>query len=131
MDSVAEFIAKKCRGGKVIEVGIGFYTKVAERLGELNINIIVIDANKDAIRKARELGLNGYVDDIFNPSLELYKGACCIYSIRPTPEMMPALLKLAKRLGIPLYIIPLTGDSPPREMKLINYKGIPIYKWEP
>ncbi|MFA4701757.1 UPF0146 family protein [Pyrococcus kukulkanii] len=131
MDSVAEFIAKRCMARKVIEVGIGFYTKVAEKLRELNVNVIVIDVNEDSIKKARELGLEGHVDDIFNPSLELYKGACCIYSIRPTPEMMPALLKLAKNLRVPLYIVPLTGDSPPREMKLINYKGIPIYKWEP
>ena len=131
MDSVAEFIAKKCKAGKVIEIGVGFYTKIAEKLRELNVNVIVVDVNESSIKRARELGLEGYVDDIFNHSPEIYRGACCIYSIRPTPEMMPALLRLAKKLGVPLYIVPLTGDSPPKEMKLINYRGIPIYKWEP
>ncbi|AFK21878.1 UPF0146 family protein [Pyrococcus sp. ST04] len=131
MKEIARFIADEIKTGKIAEIGIGHYFEVANTLKELGLEVIVIDIRPDVIEKARKLGLEGFIDDIFRPNFKIYTEIRAVYSIRPTPEMMPALLNLAKKLRIPLYIVPLTGDIPPREMKLINYKGIPIYKWEP
>ncbi|BAA29278.1 UPF0146 family protein [Pyrococcus horikoshii] len=131
MIEVAEIIAREIRRGKIVEIGVGFYLEVAKRLRESGIDILVVDINEKAINYARKQGIKGVVDDIFNPTLGIYKDAKAIYSIRPAPEMMKPLLDLARKLKIPLYIVPLTGDRTPNGMKLINYKGIPIYKWEP
>ncbi|CAB49118.1 UPF0146 family protein [Pyrococcus abyssi] len=131
MIEVAEFIAREVKKGKVIEVGIGFYTRIAKRLKELGFDVLAIDINKDAVVNAKNSGLNAEVDDIFNPNISLYMGAKAIYSIRPTPEMMNYILKISKAVKVPAYIVPLTGDPVPQGMKLITYRGIPIYKWEP
>ncbi|HIP88471.1 MAG TPA: hypothetical protein EYH24_00480 [Thermococcus paralvinellae] len=113
-----------------MEVGVGFNFKAALKLKELGFDILVVDWNPKAVETAKGLKLNAVVDDIFNPRLEIYSGASAIYSIRPTPEMMPYLIKLARTIKAPLYIIPFSTDSTPKRMKLENYKGLAIYKLE-
>ncbi|MDK2870550.1 MAG: uncharacterized protein PWP39_1785 [Pyrococcus sp.] len=132
MEALAELIKRKVpKEGLIVEVGVGFYLKVAKKLKEYGLNVIVVDINREAIRNAMKEGIPGFVDDIFNPNLKIYLKAGAIYSIRPNPEIMRALLSLAKKIKVPLYVVPLSGDVPPREMKLINYKGISVYVWEP
>ncbi|AEC51641.1 hypothetical protein PNA2_0725 [Pyrococcus sp. NA2] len=128
---LSEFIANYVKDGRIVEVGAGFYLKVAMKLKEMGFEVLVVDKNVEAVENAKRLGLNAEVDDVFNPRLELYEGVDVIYSIRPTPEMMPALVKLSKKVNVPMLIVPLTGDSPPNEMKLVNYKGIPVYIFVP
>jgi len=129
-EKLAEYLSQKIRKGKIIEVGVGFNFKAALKLKELGFDILVVDWNSKAIETAKGLKLNAVVDDIFNPRLGIYNGASAIYSIRPTPEMMPYLIKLARTIKAPLYIIPFSTDSAPKEMKLENYKGLAIYKLE-
>ena len=129
-EKLAEYLSQKIGKGKIIEVGVGFNFKAALKLKELGFNILVVDWNSKAIETAKGLKLNAVVDDIFNPRLGIYNGASAIYSIRPTPEMMPYLINLARTIKASLYIIPFSTDSIPKEMKLENYKGLAIYKLE-
>lgn len=130
-EKFAIFLAERHPKGKFVEIGVGFNFKVALRLKNLGRKVLVIDWNPEAVKKAQELGLEAYVDNVFSPSLEIYRGAVAIYSIRPTPEIIRPILKLAQLLKIPVYILPFSLDSMPRILRLENYKGLPIYSWKP
>jgi len=113
---------------KIIEIGIGYYFNVAKSLSNhKDLNLIVIDANNDAIERAKEEGLNAFVDDIFNPKLDIYKDADLIYSIRPPRDLQPFILNICKKYNISLLIKPLYGETPISDLKLINYKGNALY----
>ncbi|WP_456394848.1 UPF0146 family protein [Thermococcus sp.] len=116
--------------GRVAEIGVGFNFKVALKLKELGLDVFVVDWNKGAVEKARELGLEAYVDDVFNPDLMLYEGVEALYSVRPTPEIVRPILKLAEKLGVPAYILPFSLDEMPRGLRLENYRGLAIYTTE-
>ena len=121
---------KNNKSFKIIEIGIGYYFNVAKSLNNHeNLNLIVIDANKDAIDKAKKEGLNAFVDDIFEPKLDVYKDADLIYSIRPPRDLQPFILNICKKYSIPLLIKPLYGETPINDLKLINYKGNALYLW--
>ncbi len=124
------FYLKERANGRIVEIGVGFNFKVALKLKELGMDIFVVDWNKESIIKARERGLEAYVDDVFNPNLKLYRDVRVIYSIRPTPEIIRPILRLARKLGVPAYILPFSLDEMPHELKLENYKDLAIYTTE-
>lgn len=127
LEDFADFIASRVPKGKVVELGIGFQFKVALRLKELGYDVLAVDWNPASVEKARELGINAVRDDLFSPNLELYRGVKALYTVRPTPEIVRPILELGKKLGVPVYILPLAGDTMPRTMRLINYRGLAIY----
>ena len=113
---------------KIAELGIGYYYGVAKLLNNHNdIDLIVVDMNKDAINKANKQGLNGVVDNIFNPSDNIYKDIDIIYSIRPPRDLQPYILNICKKNNCKLIIKPLSGEQPIDSLKLVNYKGAPLY----
>jgi hypothetical protein len=130
IEDFADFLLEHT-GGQLTEVGIGFQFKVALRLMERGREVTAIDWNRDAVEKARELGINAYIDDIFHPSLELYEGSRALYSVRPTPEIIKPILELGRILGTPVFILPLAGDTMPRFMRLVNFRGLAIYTTKP
>ncbi|ASI99525.1 UPF0146 family protein [Thermococcus celer] len=131
IEDFAEFLAEKVPGGKVVEIGIGFQFSVALRLKELGYDVLAIDWNPKSVERARELGINAVRDDVFNPRLGLYEDANAIYSVRPTPEIVRPILNLGRRLNVPVYILPLSGDTVPRTMRLVNHRGLAIYTAKP
>ncbi|GAB6136389.1 UPF0146 family protein [Thermococcus prieurii] len=131
LETLADFIAQNFPRGKAVELGIGFQTKVALRLTELGYDVLAIDWNEKAVENARKAGIKAVRDDLFRPRLELYKDAVVLYSVRPTPEIMKPILELSKKTGVPLVVLPLSGDSVPKQMRLVNYKGLAIYVYKP
>jgi uncharacterized UPF0146 family protein len=127
IEDFAEFLAQRVPQGKIAELGIGFQFKVALRLKELGYDVLAVDWNPASVEKARELGINAVRNDLFSPNLELYRGIKALYSVRPTPEIVRPILELGKKLGVPVYILPLAGDTMPRGMRLINFRGLAIY----
>ncbi len=123
------YYLKERINGRIAEIGVGFNFKVALKLKELGLDVFVVDWNSKAVEKARELGLKAYVDDVFKPNLSLYSEVSAIYSVRPTPEIVKPILELGRKLHVPVYILPFSLDEMPKEMKLENYKGMAIYKW--
>ena len=131
IEDFAEFLASNVPRGKVVEVGIGFQFKVALRLIELGYEVLAVDWNPESVERARKLGINAVKDDVFNPNLELYRGARAVYSVRPTPEIVAPILELGRKLRVPVYILPLAGDTMPRGMRLVNFRGLAIYTAKP
>ncbi len=116
--------------GRIVEIGIGFNFKVALKLKELGLDVFVVDWNREAVQKAQELGLKAHVDDVFKPNMRLYEGVEAVYAVRPTPEIVRPILELAKKLGVPAYILPFSLDEMPRGLRLENYRGLAIYTAE-
>ncbi len=131
IEDFADFLASKVPRGKIVELGIGFQFRVALKLKELGYDVLAVDWNPQAVEKARELGIGAVRDDLFSPKLELYRSVKALYSVRPTPEVVKPILELSKRLGVPVYILPLSGDSMPRGMRLVNFRGLAIYVYNP
>ncbi|MDV3104235.1 UPF0146 family protein [Thermococcus waiotapuensis] len=127
LEDFAEFLAQNVPKGKIAELGIGFQFKVALRLKELGYDVLAVDWNPSSVEKAKKLGINAFRDDLFSPNLGLYSGAKALYSVRPTPEIVKSILELGERLGVPVYILPLAGDTVPKTLRLFNFRGLAIY----
>ncbi|GBF35914.1 MAG TPA: hypothetical protein EYG87_03040 [Methanothermococcus okinawensis] len=114
----------------VVEVGIGYYFKVAKILKGYGIEVTVVDIKREVVERAKRAGLNAQLDDIFNPKLEVYKYADLIYSIRPPRDLQHQLLKISKNYEVPLLIRPLSGEYVIDGLKLVNYGGEVLYIYE-
>ncbi|MCQ2738566.1 MAG: hypothetical protein MJ224_08175 [archaeon] len=108
---------------KVVEVGVGKFQGVSNYLKEKdNVELIMTDidpANDETIK-----------DDVFNPDLEIYKGADIIFSIRPPFEIQEAIMKLRDELDCTLIIKPLFNEDlniNNKKMKLKNYGRAAFY----
>ena len=122
---------------RIVEIGIGAYPYVAMYLKELlpSVHIIVtdIDRVKLATIKKECIELEPVYDDIFKPQWMFYAGADLLYSIRPPPEMIPEIMKLALKVGSDLLIRPLFNDEgdydypKQRGWRLTNYKRAIFY----
>ena len=117
---LAEFILNNY-SGKVVEVGIGNYSKVAEFLAERGLKVITTDI------VTREPSVEFHIDDVTNPDPDIYQGPELVYSIRPPPEIFDAIISLSKRISADCIIKPLYGDYPGG--RLVNYRGLAFYLW--
>jgi uncharacterized UPF0146 family protein len=123
---LAEFIRKNY-SGLVVEVGAGYIPDVALRLRGLDVAI--------TDKEERFLGgLHVEKDDIFSPRLELYEGACLIYSLRPPLELQIAMGDLARSVGADVLIRPLDDEVaqlPGFVRRLINAGEARFYLFQP
>ena len=111
---IAEYISKKYSSAKkIIEVGIGRSPYTALLLQKLlpKTELKVVDVDREAVEELRKIGLKAFVDDLTNPSLEIYRGADLIYSIRPPFELIPKIASLGIRTGSDIMIAPLSEDA--------------------
>ncbi|AIG97616.1 MULTISPECIES: UPF0146 family protein [Archaeoglobus] len=120
MLQIADYIAENYRG-KVVEVGIGRFTAVAELLARRGFEVFATDVVE---RRAPE-GCRFYVDDVTKPNLKIYEGASLIYSLRPPPELFSAIVEVSRKVGADCLIKPLYGDY--MEARIVNYKGAQFY----
>lgn len=120
MLQIAEYISKRY-SGKIIEVGIGYNWKIALKLKELGFQVVTTDLRYIPI------DLEFYVDDITNPNIEIYEGANLIYSVRPPPEIVPYILKVARIVRADVIVRPFGNEF--YNGKLVNYKGERFYEW--
>ena len=115
-EDIVEFIAGLLpKPKKIIEVGVGKLPKIALKLAEKfpEAEIIVTDIDSQIIQQIGQQypQVKAIKDDITKPNIELYQNADLIYSIRPPPELASYLLKLAKKIGVPLIIRPLSSET--------------------
>ncbi|MDY6765019.1 MAG: UPF0146 family protein [Halobacteria archaeon] len=122
MERVAEFIKETYpESSKIVEVGVGRNTTVARLLNPC-FNLVVTDVE---LRDFEDL--NFVRDDITNPSLSVYEGASLIYSVRPPYELHDDLLKVARKVGADLLIVPLGNEESSLDYELVNYEGKVMY----
>jgi hypothetical protein len=113
---LAEFILANY-AGKVVEVGSGRMTDVAERLSGLLL-VVITDKKENPVP-----GMIAVADDIFSPRVEIYAGASLLYAIRPPLEMQMAMGNLARSIGADIIVRPLddeVADLPCFKRRLVN-----------
>lgn len=117
---------KTGRKTKIVEIGAGKFQTISKNLSEDgNIDIIMTDidpANENIIK-----------DDVFNPNMNIYKGADILFSIRPPAELQEAIMKIRDDVNATLIIKPLFNEDlnmKTKKMKLKNYNRASFYIYE-
>jgi hypothetical protein len=103
IEGLVDFIAGRFKN--TVEIGIGHFPDLAFALLDRGINVFATD-----ILPFPYSGLKVVVDDITCPDLSFYKGTDLIYSMRPPPELLPYIARLAKTISADLIIKPLTSE---------------------
>jgi len=117
MDLLIDYLSRRYR--RVVEVGMGTYSRVACALQDLGLTVTATDINP------RTEGVPVVRDDLWEPRLEIYLEAQAIYAIRPPPELLPPLKELAGRLAVDLIVKPLAGE--PCDGQLVSTGGSFFY----
>ena len=103
IEGLVDFIARRFKN--TVEIGIGHFPDLAFALLDRGINVFATDILPFPYR-----GLKVIVDDITCPDLSLYDGIDLIYSMRPPPELLPYMARLAKTISADLIIKPLYSE---------------------
>ena len=103
IEGIADFIA--CRYESAVEIGVGHFPDVAFELLRRRVSVFATD-----IRPFRYTGLNIIVDDVTEPDVSLYRGIKLIYSMRPPPELIPYIRRLASMMSADVIIKPLSDE---------------------
>jgi uncharacterized UPF0146 family protein len=119
---IARYIATRYRS--VVEIGVGANIAVARALAEAGLEVRCTDIR--AIPPAE--GLLCVRDDIFHPSIDLYRGADLLYAIRPGVEMVPPLITLAGRCDADLLVYHLGNEIYERGGELIEC-GVILHRY--
>jgi len=121
---VGTYIAS--RYTSVIEVGAGSNLTAAQMLHDAGIPVICTDI----IPYPKNLSFPYVVDSIWDPDLLLYRHADCIYSIRPTEEMMGSLIAVAERVNTDLLIYHLGFEGYESDIRPeIIECGVPLMRY--
>ena len=121
---LAEFIARYYPG-RVVEVGVGYFPHVAQRLSEMGLEVILTDREERLLA-----GMRVKKDDIFAPQRDIYQGAGLIYSIRPPLEMHLAMGELAAAVAADDIVRPLQDEIAQLagfSRRLVNYEEARFY----
>ncbi len=95
---IGRYIAEHYR--HVVEVGVGNNFEAARVVHDARVHILCVDI------KGREPpgGIRFARDDATRPEMHLYRGADCIFAIRPGEELMHPLIDLASGVGADLLV---------------------------
>jgi hypothetical protein len=103
VEGLTAFIAAGYR--HAAEIGIGPFPDVAYALTERGLKVFATD-----IKPFEYDGLKVIVDDITGPEMSLYCDVDLIYSMRPPPELIPYMMRLAETVSADLIIKPLSSE---------------------
>jgi len=103
VEGLTAFIAAGYR--HAAEIGIGLFPDVAYALTERGLGVFATD-----IRPFHHDGIKVVIDDVTSPDMKLYKGIDLIYSMRPPPELVPYMKKLAMTISADLIVKMLSSD---------------------
>jgi uncharacterized UPF0146 family protein len=105
------------------EIGIGHFPDVAFALLRRGVHVFVTD-----IRVFQYTGLKAVIDDITEPDLFVYEGVDLLYSLRPPPELVPFMVRLARMLSVDLIVMPLSSEY--LGGQLIRYGNTTFFLWK-
>ena len=106
----------------VAEIGIGRACDVGYALAEKGVKFFATD-----IKPLRHKGLSVVTDDITRPDLSLYRGVDLIYSLRPPPELVFYMNRVAAKVSADLIVKPLSSEYPGGQ--LVTMKNSYFYLW--
>lgn len=120
IDELADYIAKRYR--KAAEIGIGHFPDLAFALKERGVHVFVTD-----ILPFRYRGIRMVIDDITEPHCACYEDVEIIYSMRPPMELVPFMVRLAKKIHADLIVKPLSAEHPGG--RLMCYGTTTFFSW--
>jgi uncharacterized UPF0146 family protein len=100
---MAEYIAGRYR--KSAEIGIGHFPDLAFALIAKGAEVFATDIVPFSYK-----GLRVVIDDITRPDVSLFYGVDLICSMRPPPELVFYMDRLAARLSASLIVKPLSSE---------------------
>jgi uncharacterized UPF0146 family protein len=103
IEEMAEYIAGRHR--KSVEIGIGHFPDLAFALIDRGADVFATDIVPFSYK-----GLRVFVDDVTRPDISLFRGVDLIYSMRPPPELVFYMDRLAARLSASLIVKPLSSE---------------------
>ncbi len=102
---LVDFIAERYQN--TAEIGIGHFPYVACALIEKGVRVFATD-----IRLFQHDGIRVVIDDVTSPDLTLYGGVDVVYSMRPPPELVPYMRRLAETISADLIVKMLSSEYP-------------------
>jgi uncharacterized UPF0146 family protein len=105
------------------EIGIGGFPDVALELVREGVSVFGTDIKPCQYKDPVVL-----YDDVMHPDLALYDKVDLIYSLRPPPELVPYMEKLAESVLADLIIKPLASEYPARG-QLIGSNNTAFFLW--
>lgn len=106
----------------VAEAGIGHFPDVALALAKKTRLAFATD-----IKPLEHCGLRVIHDDVTEPDLSLYSAIDLLYSLRPPPELVPYMSRLARKLSVDLIVKPLASEHPGG--RLTRYESTTFFLW--
>jgi hypothetical protein len=110
------------RYGNAVEIGIGHFPDVALALQKRGVRVFATD-----VKAFQHRGLKVVIDDIIEPVFSLYAALDLIYSLRPPSELVPFMMRLAKRLSVDMIIKHLSSEH--SDGKLVCHGDTPFFLW--
>ncbi|MFC7231960.1 UPF0146 family protein [Saliphagus sp. GCM10025308] len=113
---------------RLLEVGIGRRTAVAEALVEAGCAVVATDVHPHETPE----GVQFVIDDVTDPELEAYANADAIYALNLPPELHRPALQVARAVDADFLFTTLGGDPPlvpvervslPRETLFVSHRG--------
>lgn len=119
-EGLVDYICSRYRYGA--EIGVGHFPDIALALAHRGIRIFASD-----IKLFSYEGIEVVIDDITKPDLYLYCELDFIYSVRPPPELVPYMARLAEAVSADLLVKPLASEYPGGE--LIREGNTTFFLW--
>lgn len=120
IDDLAEYIAARYRNAA--EIGIGHFPDLAIALKKRGVCVFVTDVVPFVYQ-----GIRMVIDDITKPHYPCYRHVELLYSLRPPPELVPYMKRLAGKVGADLIVKPLSAEHP--EVIPIRYRKTTFFAW--
>ena len=104
------------------EIGVGHFPDVARALTQRGLSVFATD-----VEPFSHDGLTFLGDDITEPDTALYRHVDVLYAVRPPPELVPYMRRLARRIPADLIVKPLASDHVGG--RLIRHQGTVFFLW--
>ncbi|GAB3036900.1 UPF0146 family protein [Natronobiforma cellulositropha] len=111
------------RYARLVEVGIGRRTDVAEALVARGASVTATDVHQRAVPE----GVTFVRDDVVDPRLSIYRDADAIYALNLPPELHRPTLDLARRVDADFVFTTLGGDEPTVPVERVTIPGDTLY----
>jgi len=121
VEDLAGYIAGRYK--RSAEIGIGHFPDLAFALRDRGVRVFGTDIFPFSYK-----GLRFVIDDITRPDISLFYDVDLIYSMRPPPEIVYYMDRLAKRLSASVIVKPLSSEFV-EGRKIVRHENTTFFEW--
>ena len=111
--TLGALVATLSRYDRLVEVGIGSQTAVAEALAGAGREVLATDVHP----RSTPGDVTFVRDDVTDPDVAVYENAEAVYALNLPPELHRSLLEIARKVDADCYFTTLGGDEPAVEVR--------------